>query len=935
MLVVLYTFLVAASAVSCTVYVSNPIDNQLPLIARIGQKFYWSFSSTTFTSDTNNTLSYTAYNLPGWLTFNNATRSFSGTPQAQDEGTPELSVTAQDSHSSATSTFSFCVTPYPPPTLELPIEKQFYAGNPSLSSVFFLAPESALATSNPTLRIPPSWSFSVGLEGDTYTSQNDLYYDALLIDGSPLPDWIDFNTETFTFDGVAPHKDAIAVPYLLSIALHASDQQGYTADILPFDLVIADHELSSVSSLPTINITAASPFSVALVSPADFSGILMDGQPIQPANITALSINLTPYAEWLKYDPAKMTLSGKPPDNIQEHAGTPLPVALTSNFNQTIRSDISFAVVPSFFSSSNLGSIVVDPGQKVQFDLTWYFSNATDSANKHSDVNLTAIFIPSQAGSYLIFDPVTAELTGKIPSDSNVSEITVSLTAYSNMTHSTSHTSLTITSSSAANKQGGPHHGIGSMSPSARKRLILILSVVFGVIGGIVGLLICLALFRRFARVRDTALEGEEGTRAWTADEKKWYGIGGSLEIHKSGENPFLSPRHAQDSSFANLGLGLRRISPRSPSLEAHSQQYGVMRKKEFLGKIKETARNVSDRYKRKVEGPKRPKIGNPVLIVPDDDPRTAIDGLPFENKVLDISKGLPSGFTASPSSSTGERSIPRRRADFAPPKSPKGPREPPQVHVKDFSGQRRSLISNSSARTHVTEPVHSVVREVSLRSTKSASVLSLESHVANIQIGEERPRLMPFTHAARVPVPRSLSGGLQVESKDQTKRVTSQTAKVFKELEGSMDELRMGMHYVRALGGDKRTSENGRSTSDKSFSSLESSQHGHGQAGTLKENTISRILVRTGERFKFRIPIKSSNTVYRKVEARLVSGQALPGFLQLDFKGSGVGVKDKKMVEFFGVPTENDIGEVHVGVYTIEDGDCLAKVIVEVVGRS
>lgn len=246
-LIVLITSVTAVSVV-------NPLDDQLPLIARVGNPFSWSFSPETFNSSTNSDLSYSTSPLPSWLMFDTSTRTFSGTPSASDQGNPEITVTANDSDSTASSHFTFCVTKFPPLVVNVPITQQFHDGNPSLSSVFLLFPNSALATSHPALRVPSKWSFSIGFQGNTFNATDNLYYYVLLSDGSAPPDWIQFDQNTITIDGVSP-----STPQNLTLALHGSDQAGYTSTVLPFNLIVADHEVSqSSSSLPTINITAAS-----------------------------------------------------------------------------------------------------------------------------------------------------------------------------------------------------------------------------------------------------------------------------------------------------------------------------------------------------------------------------------------------------------------------------------------------------------------------------------------------------------------------------------------------------------------------------------------------------------------------------------------------------------------------------------------------------
>jgi axial budding pattern protein 2 len=739
MFVTLLTLLAATSAVHATVTVDNPLDGQLPLIARVGENYTWPFSLFTFSTDLDQALSYTASGLPSWCSFDNATRTLHGMPSAADVGTPHITINASDSESSATSSFFICITSYPPPTLAVPLQKQFYAGSSALSSVFFLSPGSALETDEFVFRVPSQWSFSVGILSDTFSAPNDLYYAALQADGTPLPEWLTFNTDTVTFDGVAPPEANLPTPYTLSIDVHASDQEGYSADTVSFDLVVASHELYALSTLPTVNVTAESPFNFTVMAAADFTGILVDGQPLEPTNITGLSIDVSAYEDWLQYDEESRTLFGIPPTGLSvtsaTNRGPVLPARLTTDFNQTLDTTISLAVVSSYFSASNLGVIDVDPGQQVHFNLAQFFSNKADTAQNHNDVNLSVTFFPD-ASHYLSFDPVSGELSGQIPSNSQIPKIVVTFVAYSRVTHSTSHATLSLVSPEKENQS----QGLGTANSSGRQTTTLILSVVFGVIGGLLSLGAGLALFRRCARVRDSALLGEEGVFAWSDAEKRYYGMApngsnilrgenkgygwskeadtsatsekGSLELSQRQGNPFEPIENPPSNTYENLGLGLRRVIPQTPST-VHADCNGVMKKAEFLGRIKETARNVSDKYKRKV-APTRPVIGYPTPLT-SRHTRQGVDGLPLEGDYIDI-KATPASqgvrenpfndpelkvkrvstmtsFISSPSNSTDERSIPRRRADFAPPRSPRGPREPSPAAVKDSARRRYIFI--------------------------------------------------------------------------------------------------------------------------------------------------------------------------------------------------------------------------------------------------
>lgn len=993
MIILLLCFLVSAVAtVSSSLSVLEPLDDQLPLIARVDQPFSWALSPKTFIT-TNGVLRYTTSSLPGWLLFDPSTLAFHGTPSAKDEGNPEITVTAHDSTSSVSSEFTLCVTPYPAPTLNLPIPTQFHESNPSLSSVFLLAPNSAIATPNPALRAPPGWSFSIGFEGDTFMSANSIFYQARLANGSSLPKWMVFNPKSMTLNGVAPHEDDISCPAIISLNLIASDQEGYSAASLPFDLVIATHELSlSTSSLPTINVTTSTPFNISLTSPVDYSGVLVDGQSIQPSDIVALSIDTSAYG-WLTYDSFSRTLSGKPSDDVHTSGPRPLlPVILSTAFNQSIRTNVSLAVVPSYFSVPNLPSLQVPKDGQVHFNLQQYFSNIT-MEEPRDDVSLTSTFDPTEAGDFLAFDPATAQLTGDIPGNFAATHIDITFTAYSHVTHSTSHAALAISVTPSDGKRKGFSRPSG-LSTRAHAKLVLGLGITFGIIAGLCLFGCFLAAMRHCARVGDTALVGEEGRSAWTEKDKKWYGLG--LE-KLPGENQgrgygwterYISPpdrsRHAMDLAedpfeptdrarsgpdYGNLGLGLRRVSERShsnPISHAISspgnkpRSPGVMSKREFITRIRETVRRVSDKYgSGRRRSPTRPVIGKPILLRGRKTQSSHADAPGFGSSDPFDDPGPQShpGSTIlsnSPSTSTGERSIPRRRADFAPPRSP------PQVHFEDGQLARQESISSSasdsSARNHAAEAVvHTASRATSVRSGRSTSGLSRLSDVP--QVAGPRPRLVPFTSATRVPVPLLAPPPLAEGSSEDhhqlvttTHRVASQSAKicdisvneeqadVSNQIKSSRsgDELSMGLHYVRTLGADQYAVRNDPSTPTlstnvrSSFSSLESSHQGHTVAGDAM-----RMLVRTGEKFRHRVPLDSASSYTssrgaRDLEMRLRSGGPLPRFLHVDMGG----VRRKGAVELYGTPAVSDLGEFDVGVYTSSDGVCVARVVLEVIRR-
>lgn len=211
-----------------------------------------------------------------------------------------------------------------------------------------------------------------------------------------------------TFNSVTVN---ITGPFFVSLVLHASDQEQYSASSVDFDLVISPHDLSlAKSALPTVNITTDQPFCSSLGS-ADLSGVLLDGQQVSSTNITSLVIDTSQLGGWLRYDPASKTLSGQSPSSFEKKGV--LPVSLTSSFNQMLHTNVTLIAVSSFFSGDNLKSILAASGSTIDFSLAQFFSNST-GLGKNSDVNLTASFDPLQSGYFLSFDTGSAHLSGHV-----------------------------------------------------------------------------------------------------------------------------------------------------------------------------------------------------------------------------------------------------------------------------------------------------------------------------------------------------------------------------------------------------------------------------------------------------------------------------------------------------------------------------------------
>lgn len=194
--------------------VANPIADQIvledmPLTIVI--------PASTFTdSDAGDVLTYSTTlangaSLPAWLSFDAATRTFSGTPRNVDVGTLALALTATDSDNLSVSTgFTLTVQNVnDAPTLANPIADQVV--NTEAAFTFTIAAN----------------TFADVDAGEILT------YGATQADGTALPTWLTFNPNTRTFSGTPGVGDA----GVITVNVTATDSENLSVSDR-FDVVV-------------------------------------------------------------------------------------------------------------------------------------------------------------------------------------------------------------------------------------------------------------------------------------------------------------------------------------------------------------------------------------------------------------------------------------------------------------------------------------------------------------------------------------------------------------------------------------------------------------------------------------------------------------------------------------------------------------------------
>jgi poly-gamma-glutamate capsule biosynthesis protein CapA/YwtB (metallophosphatase superfamily) len=271
--------------------VANAIADQA---ATEDQAFSFAVPANTFAdvdAPYGDTLTYTATlasgaALPSWLSFNTATRTFSGTPTNADVGAIDIKVTATDG-SNAFASDEFRLT---------------------VSNVND-APTLANAIADQAATEDQAFSFAV--PANTFADVDDPYGDALtytatLAGGGALPSWLSFNATTHTFSGTPTNADVGAI----DLKVTATDGSGTFASD-EFRLTVANTNDAPTVANAIADQAATEDQIFSFVVPADtFADI--DAPYGDTLTYTATLASGAALPSWLSFNTATRTFSGTP-----------------------------------------------------------------------------------------------------------------------------------------------------------------------------------------------------------------------------------------------------------------------------------------------------------------------------------------------------------------------------------------------------------------------------------------------------------------------------------------------------------------------------------------------------------------------------------------------------------------------------------------------
>ncbi|MER3384159.1 putative Ig domain-containing protein [Pectobacterium aroidearum] len=344
------------------------------------------------------TLSATLANgsaLPGWLTFNPSTGTFSGTPGNADVGTLSIKVTAHDGSASVSTTFNLTITNVnDAPVVATPIPAQSVAQNGSLSFTV------------------PAGTFTDPDVGDTLTLS------ATLADGSPLPGWITFNSATGTFSGTPGNADVGS----LSIRVTATD--GSNASVhTDFSLTITNVNDAPVVATPIPAQSVAQGNGLNFTVPA---GTFTDPDVGDTLTLSATLANGSPLPGWLTFNPATGTFSGTPGN--ADIGNLSIRVTATDGSNASVHTDFSLTI-----TNVNDAPVVATPipAQSVAQDGNLNFTVPAGTFTDPDGDTLTlsaTLANGSPLPGWLTFNPATGTFSGT-PGNADVGSLSIRVTA--------------------------------------------------------------------------------------------------------------------------------------------------------------------------------------------------------------------------------------------------------------------------------------------------------------------------------------------------------------------------------------------------------------------------------------------------------------------------------------------------------------------------
>lgn len=404
---IVWTVLSALAAASPQL--GYPFNSQLPPVARPGEEYSYTLPSTTFTTSDGSSLTYTASGLPDWLSFDGSSRTFSGTaPSDASDSWFNFNITATDNQGeSANNTATLVVSTLEEPT----VDSSAVQSSLSTASSGAMAGDTAVVLS-------PGEEFTIQFPESVFATTGDVYgYYGVVQDHTPLPQWVSFDGSQRQFSGTAPSVNSqIAPAQWFTFVMIVSETEGFESAYLEFSIVVGAHTFATNVTEDVLNVTAGTYFEYHV----PLANITLDGEPIQQANVTSISLNDTSVS-WLALTASNATIAGTPPSNASSETET-LEVTVTDSWGDQVSYTLLVSVNgdnDTIFTSNSLNPVNATQGEYFSYDISSFVQDKSASVETST----------RPEAQWLEFHDSNMTFTGMVPDNFTQTDVTLDATS--------------------------------------------------------------------------------------------------------------------------------------------------------------------------------------------------------------------------------------------------------------------------------------------------------------------------------------------------------------------------------------------------------------------------------------------------------------------------------------------------------------------------
>lgn len=397
-------------------YEAYSINKQFPPIAKINQDFNFQISNDTFKSSIGlyNQITYEAFELPNWLTFDSNSRTFNGSPTLENlNNSTEINFpyyfnfilqgTDNADNISINQTYKFVINDYnsTDPNKDISIKDNF--------NLLAFLKNFGNTNGKDGIILPTNQLVNITFNSDIFNNNDRIkqFTGRSSQYNSPLPNWLFFDENNLQFSGLTPVVNSnIAPDVYYELTLIATEIEGFTDIEIPFSIIVGAHQLTTtIQNTIVLNVTDTGSFNYSL--PLDY--IFLDDKKINTTDIG--SVELVNAPNWVQLT-NETDINGIWDSSISTN--NTFTVSVSDKYGDIIY--LNFEVL----STDNLFAVKSLPNINATRNNWFQYSFLPSQFTNYDNTNVSMVFNNTkQDSNWLTFTSSNLTLNGLTPSDFN------------------------------------------------------------------------------------------------------------------------------------------------------------------------------------------------------------------------------------------------------------------------------------------------------------------------------------------------------------------------------------------------------------------------------------------------------------------------------------------------------------------------------------